>query len=239
MTAVQKKKPTLEQQINEDGIRFLGKHVSREKAMALLAVTLLACAMPMVMGVMRWNEIPQMVTTGLVGVDGKDDSLPRWAVVFGIPGLMCVLDLIVHGQLMLHQAKMKVPPKQIRAVGRWGIPFVETFLSTAIMQYAAGEIVLPAAFTASCILSLAMMLLGSHLWDCPTDAAVSLKHAFAGAVQEGDFWKSLHRFAAVLWLAAGLAALLDTMLHNRMSVIGAVALLAALILPELRAKKGV
>ena len=51
MSAVQKKKPTLEQQVNEEGIRFLGKHVSREKAAALFAATLLACAMPMILGV--------------------------------------------------------------------------------------------------------------------------------------------------------------------------------------------
>ncbi len=239
MSAVRKKKPTLEQQINEDGIRFLGKHISREKALALMAVTTLACAMPILLGVMRWEQIPQLVTTGLVGVDGKDDSLPRWAVVFAIPGLMCLLNLIVHGQLLLHQAQMKVPPKQIRVLGRWGIPFVGTFLSTAIIQYAAGEAVLPLAFTVSCILSLAMMLLGGHLWDCPADAAISLKHAFTGTVQEGDLWKSVHRFAAVLWLAAGLAALLDTMLHSRLSAMGGIILLAALILPELRAKKGV
>ena len=238
MSAVRKKNPTLEQQINEDGIRFLGKHISREKALALMAVTTLACAMPIVLGVMRWEQIPQLVTTGLVGVDGKDDSLPRWAVVFAIPGLMCLLNLIVHGQLMLHQARMKVPPKQIRVVGRWGVPLVGTFLSTAIIQYAAGEAVLPLAFTVSCILCLAMMLLGGHLWDCPTNAVLSLRHAFTGMVQEGDSWKSLHRFAAIVWLAAGLAALLDTMLHNQVAVIGVTALLAALILPELWAKRG-
>ena len=50
MSAVRKKKPTLEQQINEDGIRFLGKHISREKALALMVVTTLACAMPIVLG---------------------------------------------------------------------------------------------------------------------------------------------------------------------------------------------
>lgn len=114
MSAVQKKKPTLEQQVNEEGIRFLGKHVSREKAAALFAATLLACAMPMILGVRDWARIPQMVTTGLVGINGEDDSLPRWAVVFLIPGLMCLLNVIVHGQLMLHQSKMKIPPKQIR-----------------------------------------------------------------------------------------------------------------------------
>lgn len=113
----------------------------------------------------RLGEDPADGHTGLVGSTAEDDSLPRWAVVFLIPGLMCLLNVIVHGQLMLHQSKMKIPPKQIRVVGRWGIPIVGTFLSAGMIQYAAGEAVLPLPFTASCILCLAMMLLGGHLWD--------------------------------------------------------------------------
>lgn len=233
-----RKKVKPEEQINEEGIRFLGKHVSREKAWGLLAVTLLVCAMPMVLGALRWSVIPETVTTGLTGVNGQDDSLPRWAVVFLIPGLMCLLNGIAHGQLMLHQGRMKVPPKQIRIVGRWGVPIVGTFLSSAIIQYAAGEAVLPLAFTLSCILSLIMMILGGRLWDCSTDALLSLRHALPKERQiDPSLWKRLHRIAGVLWLVAGLLALLDTMLHSQVSIMGVTALLIALVIPELLAKK--
>lgn len=74
MAAVQKKKPTLEQQISEDGIRFLRASTFPGKRLALMAVTTLGLRHPMILGVTRWEQIPQVVTTGLVGVDGKDDS---------------------------------------------------------------------------------------------------------------------------------------------------------------------
>lgn len=235
--AVQKK-PRLEQQINEEGLRFLGKHISREKALALLCATLLACAMPMVMGARYWADIPELLETGLTGVNGEDDSLPRWAVVFVIPGLMCLLNGIAHGQLMLHQARKRVPPKQIRVVGRWGVPIVGIFLSSAVIRWAAGLTALPTAFLLSCALSLALLLLGGHLWDCPMDAALSLRLIRKeGWSEEAAHWDRMHRFAGTVWLAAGLLVLLDTMLCDRVSALGATALLAALILSMLAAGK--
>lgn len=235
--AVQKQ-PKLEEQITEEGLRFLGKHISREKALALLCATLIACAMPIVMGVRYWAEIPELLITGLTGISGEDDSLPRWAVVFVIPGLMCLLNGIAHGQLMIHQARKKVPPKQIRVVGRWGVPIVGIFLSSAIIRFAAGVAAMPSAFALSCILSIAMLLLGAHLWDCPADAGISLGLLLKGKPQvDVARWARMHRVAATVWLAAGLLTLLDTMLHDRVSVLGATALLAALILSALAARK--
>lgn len=233
------KKVKLEEQINEEGIKTLGKHVSREKALGLMAVTLLVCAMPVVMGLRHWADIPQMVETGLIGTNGQDDSLPRWAVVFLIPGLMFLLNGIEHVQLLLHQNRMKVPPKQIRVLGRWGIPIVGTFFSSAIIRFAVGETMLPPFFAFSCVLSLAMMILGSRLWDCPMDAVISLRHALNGKESSCglESWQRLHRFAGIIWLAAGLLVLLDTMLNDQISVIGATALLAAVVIPELWARR--
>ena len=78
--------------------RFLGKHVTPAKAVAVLLFSLLTAVSPMLLGLRLWTQIPSIVETGLIGPGGKDDSLPRAVLVFGIPGLMCVLNLICHGQ---------------------------------------------------------------------------------------------------------------------------------------------
>jgi hypothetical protein len=83
----------------KDASKFFGKHISKEKTIYLLIVTLIACAMPMLVGLRLWDRIPEIVETGLIGTNGQDDSMPRGVLVYGIPGLMCVLNLICHGQL--------------------------------------------------------------------------------------------------------------------------------------------
>ena len=102
----QKKKKTAEEQALEaQGAKIFGKHVSKEKGYVLLAFTLLACAAPMILGVRLWDQIPEIVPSGLIGADGNDDSIPRWMVACGLPGLMCLLNLICHGQLSQHTDK--------------------------------------------------------------------------------------------------------------------------------------
>lgn len=125
------KKTAEERQVEIESARIFGKHVSREKGYLLLAVTLVACALPMVLGVRMWDQIPEIVPSGLIGANGEDDSLPRWVVVFGLSGLMCLLNLITHVQLMINQKRMTIPSPQVRLVGRWGFPVISVIFAPA------------------------------------------------------------------------------------------------------------
>ena len=107
-----KKKTAMDRETEMQGARMLGKHVSEEKGRILLAVTMLACATPVILGIRLWDQIPQVVQTGLIGANGKDDSLPRWAVAFLLPGLMCLLNFLAHYQLRVNQKRMTIPVLQ-------------------------------------------------------------------------------------------------------------------------------
>ena len=98
MSKYQKKKVKTkeERELEIQGAKFFGKHVSREKGRALLIISLIACALPMILGAKYWNQIPLIVESGLVGTDGKDDSIPRWMVAFGLPALMMLLNFLCH-----------------------------------------------------------------------------------------------------------------------------------------------
>jgi hypothetical protein len=45
----------------------------------------------MLLGLRLWELIPPVVQTGLVSAEGLDDSMPRAVLVFGVPGLFCLL----------------------------------------------------------------------------------------------------------------------------------------------------
>lgn len=147
-----------------ESIRLFGRHVSREKGAVLLAVTLAVCALPMLLGLRQWDSIPEMVSTGLIGPDGRDDSLPRAAVVFVLPGLMCLLNLITHVRLLVSQRRMTLPKPYIRLMGRWGFPVLSLFFCGGVILYSAGGGFSP-TFLALCALGLGLMVLGSHLWE--------------------------------------------------------------------------
>lgn len=146
-----------------ENARLYGRPVSWEKGAVLLAVTLVVCALPMLLGIRLWNSIPETVSTGLTGPDGADDSLPRAAVVFVLPGLMCLLNLITHVQLLVSQRRMTPPRPYIRLMGRWGFPILSLFFCGGVILYSAGRGFSP-AFLIPCALGLGLMLLGCHLW---------------------------------------------------------------------------
>ncbi len=210
--SAQKKKKALDsparRQAEMEGARLFGKHVSRTKGRLLLAVTLVCCALPVILGLRLWPEIPDIVETGLIGMDGKDDSLPRWAVVYALPGLMCVLDLLAHYQLLVSQKRMTMPKPYVRLVGRWGFPIISVLFCGGMMLQSAGR-AWDLPYVAPCVLGLLLLLLASHMWDCTPDSHVSLGFALAG--RPGGDRDAVHHLTGGVWLAAGLLAIAGAM----------------------------
>ena len=181
--------------------RSLGRQVSPEKALVSAVVTTLCCALPMLLGLRLWQRIPAIVETGLVGPSGQDDSMPRAVLVFGVPGLGCVLNGIVHGQLWLHQKAQKIPPTPVRLLGRWSLAPITLLLSSHWILSAAGQET-DAFFLWICILGLGLLLLGGHFFDCPRDARLALR---IGRLPYSESrWRSVHRLAGLNWMLAGL-----------------------------------
>ncbi len=223
-----KKNAYKSRELEIESAKLLGKHVSREKERVLLVVTLAACALPMVLGLRLWNGIPALVPSGLIGSDGKDDSIPRWMVAFGLPALMCLLEIIAHFMLHMNQKRMTLPPLPNRLVGRWGFPVISVlFCSGMILESTGAALSLP--FLTPCILGLVLMMLGAHAWDCPRDAKIALHFSFLE--QNERLWRDVHRFAAWVWMIVGLVVVAGVMLTADSTLMTGVLILAAVLAP--------
>lgn len=223
-----RKNPGMTREMEIESARMFGKHVAKEKAILLFVVTMIACAMPMQLGVRLWDKIPEIVETGLIGMDGKDDSLPRAAVVFLVPGLMCLLNLICHGQLWFNQKRMTLPNTPVRLVGRWGFPVISVFFCSGLMLESAGG-GLTLTFLTPCVLGLVLLMLGGHMWDCPRDARIALRFSFTEGNEQA--WRGVHRFAGWLWSVGGLLVLEGTMLTEGTNMTAALLGLTLLVVP--------
>ena len=224
-----KKKTALSREDEIAGAKLFGKHASAEKRRALLGVTLAACALPMVLGVRLWGEIPLVVETGLIGPGGQDDSLPRWMVALGMPAFMCLMDGIAHMQLHLNQKRMTIPAPAVRLVGRWGFPILSVIFCSGLIFQSAGRKALELSFVAPCALGLLLLLLGSHMFDCPMDSRLALR--FSGLEGNPPRWKAVHRFAGWTWMLAGLAVIACAMVQGALTLVTPVLVLAAFAAP--------
>ncbi len=221
---VQRKKIPMTGEMEAQAARLFGKHVSKKKAWVLLVVTLIVCALPIIRGVRLWDSIAEIVTTGIIRIDGQDDSMPRPLLVFGIPGLLCALNLIVHIKLLLNQKQMTLPKLFPRLFGRWGFPVLSTVFANAFMIRAAGQPLKGLLMTAY-LPGLTLLLLGSHMLDCPQHAPVAPRLSFIE--RDARIREATHRFSAYLWMAVGLGILTFATFTGSVSNYFAVAALGA------------
>lgn len=213
-----KKSGGLTREQQREAGRLFGKQVSNEKALLLFIVTLLTCAMPMLVGRRLWDAIPEIVETGLIGAEGKDDSMPRSVLVYGIPGLMCVLNTICHGQLWLHQKAEKLPPASSRLIGRWGFPVLSAFFASGCAFQAAGE-KMGAFFITVTALALILLMCGGRFFD----------RTESFSLREG-------RIIGVCWMAAGLLLMFFVMNSGTVPAYSAIVIVPLLFLPFICAK---
>ena len=227
----EKKKKTvygLSREQEKEASRLFGRHVSTPKALCVGLASLLCCLLPMLLGLRLWEKIPALVQTGLIGPGGTDDSVPRAVLVFGVPGLFAVLDLISNAQLWLHQKLEKLPPTAVRVTGRWGIAVLGTLLCPFWLLRASGTSV-TALFYLPCLLALLLMLLGSHFFDCPQGAKLAFRFKRIACSEEA--WRKTHRAAGVGWLLAGLLLLALQYGFGRIPPLSALPLLLLLLIP--------
>lgn len=233
-----RKNPLVDRDVEIQGAKAFGKHVSKEKGRLLLVVTLLACAAPVVMGLRLWNAIPELYETGIVTASGQDDSLPRWALVFVIPGLMCLLNFLCHHRLLVSQQQMVLPKVYFRLVGRWGFPIISVLFAGGLLREAAGLTPLQMTYLTPCVLGLGLMILGAQMYDCREDAFLALRYSFLR--DDPTLHRDVHRFAAHVWLAVGLVCLFAAQLGDLAGMIGGLVVLLSLLAPWIygRARAG-
>ncbi len=208
--------------------RFFGRHVSGAKALCVGLASVMCCLLPMLLGLRLWERIPELVQTGLIGPEGKDDSMPRAVLVFGVPGLFALLDVICQGQLWLHQKRETIPPPPIRLIGRWGMAIAATLLCPFWLPRAAGEPVTAQAYL-PCLLALLLLLSGAQFFDCPRGARFGFR--FARIAYDEEAWRKTHRAASLGWMLAGLLLLALHYGLGQIPPITALPLLLLLLIP--------
>jgi hypothetical protein len=185
----------------------VGRHVTTQKAWLMLIFSVLACLVPILLGLRLWDSIPELIETGLVKANGEPDPMPRWALVYILPGLFCLLNAINHQQMRRFQRLSRVPPKHTLLLGRWGFPLFGLLLCAWFIPAAAGRKDIAESLMLLWTLGWALMLLGSSLWDCPPDS--KLNTLLPAGLTSGTG----SRIASVAALVVGLAILLGTTLQ--------------------------
>lgn len=103
----------------------------------ILLITCLVCLLPILLGIALWNQLPETMAIHFNIHNQPDNYAPRGFVVFGIPALMVLLQLVC---CFIHDinARQHGERKKFELATKWMIPVMSLVLQTATLGYGMG-----------------------------------------------------------------------------------------------------
>ena len=175
-----------------------------------LILTSIIMLIPMVVGLLLWNRLPELVPSHW-GIDGQVDSWSSKAfAVFGFPGLLLAIHWVCVLVSSADPGSKNYHPKMLTLV-LWICPVLSLVLSTLVYATALGyglnvEIIMPI------LVGLMFIIVGNLLPKCRRSYTLGIKLPWTLASDEN--WNKTHRVGGKTWVIGGVFTLATAFLGS-------------------------
>lgn len=176
-----------------------------------LIITSIATLLPIVIGLILWNDLPLQIGTHW-GANGEIDGYSSKAfAVFGLPLILLGAEwLCVLGTMKLDPKAKDISPKMMSLV-LWIIPIISIVMSSITYMVALGkEIRVP--LVVIILIGVVFIIIGNYLPKCKQSYTMGIKLPWTLKSEEN--WKKTHRLAGVLWVLGGIIILATAVLES-------------------------
>ena len=208
-----------------------------KKNLKLLIITSLVILLPILAGIILWNQLPDQIPTHWNASGEIDGWSSKPFTVLGLPLVMLAAQwLCVLGTAA--DPKRENHPNKILHLVLWIIPVLSVLLHVVTYAVALGkevrmEVVMPV------VVGLILAIVGNYLPKCKQNYTIGIKIPWTLNSEEN--WNRTHRFAGRLWTVCGLVIMLTGFFGGFWIFFGVVLLmvLAPFIYSYLLHRKGV
>lgn len=175
-----------------------------------LVLTTIIMLLPMVIGLIVWNKLPEQVPMHWNAVGEVDGWGSKGMLVFILPLSLIGIQWVCALVTSLDPQSRYIKGKIVQLV-LWICPFisllVHTLIYTKILGYdLAVEIIMPL------VLGLMFMVIGNLLPKCKQNYTIGIKVPWA--LQDEENWNKTHRFAGKLWVIGGAVMVVTSVFGN-------------------------
>lgn len=189
----------------------------------MVVLTALLCLVPIIFGLIFWNDLPEAVPTHF-GADNQPDG---WSskpfAVFGLPFIIMALHLAcVFGT--------KADPKYRNINGKmlsfvlWICPVISNLCGGLMYSFALGREV-NIGLWLTLLIGIVFIVVGNYLPKSRQNYTVGIKIPWT--LSDAENWNATHRFAGRLWMVAGIVILGTAWLGQMLVFIPIVVLMVA------------
>ena len=175
-----------------------------KKNLKVLIVTSLIILLPILVGVILWDQLPEQMPSHWNASGEIDGWSSKAFAVFGMPLILLVFQWLCVLGTGADPKKANHPEKIVHLV-LWIIPVLGVVLSVLTYAVALGkevrmEVIMPV------LIGLVLTIVGNYLPKCKQNYTVGIKIPWTLNSEEN--WNKTHRFAGWLWTICGLLIML-------------------------------
>ena len=167
-----------------------------KKNMGKMILTSLLILLPVIAGLLLWNDLPDQIATHW-GVNGEPDG---WTgkpfAVFGLPAFL----LVIHWLCMAVTGS----DKNILEITVWICPVISIICNGMVYCNAMG-VELDVLKIGFLVIGVLFLILGNYLPKCKHNYTIGIKIPWTLASEEN--WNATHRFAGKVWVAGSILLL--------------------------------
>ena len=165
-----------------------------------LIITSLMLLIPVIVGLLLWNKLPEQVPSHW-GIDGEVDGWSsKTFTVFGLPALMLVLQWVCILASMADPKSKNYNSKMLKLM-LWICPAISLLLSALVYGAALGY-ELPIEIIMPLLVGVMFIVIGNWLPKCKQTYTLGIKLPWTLASE--DNWNRTHRFAGPIWVVSGM-----------------------------------
>ncbi|SFF73398.1 SdpI family protein [Streptococcus equinus] len=190
-------------------------------------MTALIIALPMVIGVIFWNQLSEKIPTHF-GIDGQADGYSsKLFTLFAFPALFLLFQIICLASFEKESVKVNIPAK-MRRFYTWLIPVLSLIIQGSIYANALGFIKSGPTLVTT-FLAIVFIVIGNYLPKIQRNATVGIRIPWT--LSDDKNWYKTHRMAGKLWVIGGLIILLESFIQVALPYVMGVVIAIMIVVP--------
>ena len=175
-----------------------------KKNWKILLITSLLILLPMLAGVVLWDQLPEQIPTHWNASGEVDGWSNKIFAVFGLSGILLAVQWLCTLGTRADPKKANHSEKVVHLVF-WIVPVISNLLyavtyATALGKEVQIEVIMPV------FIGLVFTIIGNYLPKCKQNYTIGIKIPWTLNSEEN--WNKTHRFSGRLWVICGLVIML-------------------------------
>ena len=174
-----------------------------------LILTTVICLLPIMAGLVLYSRLPERVPTHFDFSGTPDGWSSRTFAVFGLPCLLAALNVFLYACLNRDPKRANMSGA-LKTVSQWSLPVLSVLCYGLTLTAALGypsriEIVVPL------LTGILLLVIGNYLPKTKQSYTMGIRLPWT--LQSEENWNRTHRLSGFLWVAAGAAFILLSLLR--------------------------